>query len=126
MVLSSPFGCRSTLPHLRQHLLVRNSDTATTSTLLLVVGSPSQDLCNPSHLELSQSCADAIQAFQTKRLSVDLSCWWSFQEMLGCLKCHKQAMMKTMKTMKIHQSMVLWEKNVHRAFSAVLLVLTVG
>src|SRR3989338_3887870 len=34
MVLSSPFGCRSTLPHPRQHLLVRNSDTATTSTLL--------------------------------------------------------------------------------------------
>src|SRR3989338_6501337 len=34
MVLSSPFGCRSTLPHPRQHLLIRNSDTATTSTLL--------------------------------------------------------------------------------------------
>src|SRR3989338_4214288 len=34
LVLSSPFGCRSTLPHPRQHLLVRNSDTATTSTLL--------------------------------------------------------------------------------------------
>src|SRR3989338_1598561 len=29
-----------------------------------------------------------------------------------CLKCHKLAMMKTMKTMKIHQSPVLWEKNV--------------
>src|SRR3989338_2296969 len=85
----------------------------------VVVGSPSQDLCNPSHLELSQTYADAIQAFRTRRLSVDLSCWWSFQEMLGCLKCHKQAMMKTMKMMKIHQSMVLWEKNVHRAFSAV-------
>src|SRR3989338_7253962 len=27
-------GCRSTLPHPRQHLLVRNSDTATTRTLL--------------------------------------------------------------------------------------------
>src|SRR3989338_2130298 len=85
----------------------------------VVVGSPSQDLCNPSHLELSESYADAIQALQTKRLSVDLSCWWSFQEMLGCLKCHKLAMMKTMKMMKIHQSMVLWEKHVHRAFSAV-------
>src|SRR3989338_3526324 len=70
----------------------------------IVVGSPSQDLCNPSHLELSQSYADAIQAFQTRRLSVDLSCWWSFQEMLGCLKCLKQAMMKRMKMMKIHQS----------------------
>src|SRR3989338_2686140 len=47
LVLSSPFGCRSTLPHPRQHLLVRNSDTATTSTLLVVVvGSHSQDLCN--------------------------------------------------------------------------------
>src|SRR3989338_4992267 len=34
MVLSSPFGCRSTLPHPRQHFLVRNSDTATTSTRL--------------------------------------------------------------------------------------------
>src|SRR3989338_5249716 len=76
----------------------------------VVVGSPSQDLCNPDHLELSQSYADAIQALQTKRLSVDLSCWWSFQEMLGCLKCHKQLMMKTMKTMKVHQSLVLWEK----------------
>src|SRR3989338_10704659 len=43
--------------------LVRNSDTATTSTLLktIVVGSPSRDLCNPAHLELSQSYADAIQ-----------------------------------------------------------------
>src|SRR3989338_1898476 len=91
----------------------------------VVVGSPSQDLCNPSHLELSQSYAGAIQAFRTRRLSVDLSCWWSFQEMLGCLKCHKQAMMKTMKMMKIHQSTVLW-KHVHWAFSAVLLVLTVG
>src|SRR3989338_5938537 len=68
----------------------------------IVVGSPSQDLCIPSHLELSQSYADAIQALQTERLSVDLSCWWSFQEMLGCLKCHKQAMMKTTKMMEIH------------------------
>src|SRR3989338_4332244 len=34
MVLSSPFGCCNTPPHPRQHLLVRNSDTATTSTLL--------------------------------------------------------------------------------------------
>ena len=63
----------------------------------IVVGSPSQDLCNPSHLELSQSYADAIQAFQTRWLSVDLSCWRSFQEMLGCLKCHKKAMNKMMK-----------------------------
>src|SRR3989338_7016106 len=39
--------------------------------------------------------------------------------MLGCLKCHKHAMMKTMKMMKIHQSMVLGGKNVHRTFSAV-------
>ena len=39
----------------------------------VVVGSPSQDLCNPSHLELSQSYADAIQALQTRQLSVDLS-----------------------------------------------------
>src|SRR3989338_6035213 len=33
-----------------------------------------------------------------------------------CLKCHKLAMIKTM---KVHQSLVLWGKNVHRAFSAV-------
>src|SRR3989338_2665023 len=39
-----------------------------------------------------------------------------------CLKCHKLAMMKTMKTMKVHQSLVLWKKNVHRAFSAVSLL----
>src|SRR3989338_11338316 len=95
------------------------------SSWTVVVGSPSQDPCNPSHLELSQSYADAIQAFQTKRLSVDLSCWWSFQEMLGCLKYRKQAMMKTMKMIKIHQSMVLW-KHVHWAFCTVLLALTVG
>src|SRR3989338_2326561 len=62
----------STLPHPRQHLLVRSSDTATTSTLLDSRCWISFSVTLP-HLELSQSDASAIQAFQTKRLSVALA-----------------------------------------------------
>src|SRR3989338_2940946 len=222
-------GCRSTLPHPRQHLLVRNSDTATTSTLLDsrcwisfteplqpfpprtlpklggrnpgfsnkttvcrslmlvvipgdaglfevpqagddeddeddedpsvngVVGKkrPSGVLCRfvgfdcrvmpvcgalfvcllgglgllrdgwvASKREPSACNGDGLGSFEREAedcfpVSPLLPGFPSSYCDVCCLKCHKLAMMKTMKTMKVHQSLVLWGKNVHRAFSAV-------
>src|SRR3989338_8563018 len=120
-----PFGCRSTLPHPRQHLPFRNSDTATTSTLLQSL----LDLLHRTSATLPTS--NSLPKLYGRNPDSPNKTTVCRSLMLvvipgdvGLVECHKQAMMKTMKTMKIHQSMLLW-KHVHWACSAVLLVLTV-
>src|SRR3989338_1136091 len=117
--ITGPVGCRSG----RYHTL---DSTCSSGILtlqppaLLTLGESLLDLLHRTSATLPTSNSPKAMRTQS-RLSERDDCL-SISHVGGhsrrCLECHKQAMEKVMMK-KIHQSMALWGKNVHRAFSAV-------